>query len=197
MSTPDFAIVIGGSAGALQPLKMILESLPSDLPAACFVVVHTSATGGRYLPSMIGRATGWDVQSVDAAQPLRAGHLYVPAPDRHLKITTAGVQGTRDAREHHMRPAVDVLFRSAARMFGGRTIAIVLSGYGGDGAGGALIVHARGGTVIVQDPADAEVASMPQRTLATGAVSHVLAASEIAAVIQQITCCVEAPEGQR
>ncbi len=104
-------------------LRPIVSALPPDLPAACFVVIHTSASGGIYLPAVIGRWTPWNVESVGPPESVGAGHLYVARANHHLKVTPAGVQGTRRAREHHVRPAVDVLFRSAARVYGARTIA--------------------------------------------------------------------------
>ncbi len=184
-TSAEWLIVIGGSAGSLTPLRTVIASLPQDLSAACLVVIHTSATGGGYLPSIMRRWTRWPVAAVDAPLPLHAGSIYIAAPDRHLKVNAGGVESTREVREHHVRPAVDVLFRSAARAFGPQTIAIVLSGYDGDGAAGALAVRARGGTVIVQDPREAEVPGMPLRTRATGAVSHVAPATKIGALVQQ------------
>ncbi len=179
-----WAIVIGGSAGALTPLREIVSSLPSELPAACFVVIHTSASGGIHLPTVISRWTKWSVTGVGPPEPVLAGHLYVAQANHHLRVTPGGVQGTREPREHHVRPAVDVLFRSAARVYGPRTIAVVISGYGGDGAAGAITVRARRGTVIVQTPEEADVPNMPARTLATATVDRVAPAAEIASIIQ-------------
>jgi two-component system chemotaxis response regulator CheB len=187
----EWVIVIGGSAGALTSLRTIVSALPSDAPAACCVVIHTSASGGVHLPDIIRRWTSWTVKGVSSAEPLRAGHIYVARPNLHLKLTAAGIEGTREVREHHVRPAVDVLFRSAARAFGSRGIAIILSGYGGDGAAGAIAIHAHRGTVIVQRPDDAEVPGMPDRTIATAPVDHVVSAGEIAGIIKSVMRRVE------
>ena len=126
-----------------------------------------------------------------------AGHVYVSGPDRHLKVTPGGIETTREPREHHTRPAIDPLFRSAARIFGPRTIAVVLSGYGGDGAAGVIAVHSRRGTVVAQEPADAEVPSMPRRAIETGYVTMVVPGREIAATIGRIMSRVEVAAGGR
>jgi two-component system chemotaxis response regulator CheB len=135
------------------------------------------------------------VRSVAAPEAVRGGTVYLAGPDRHLKLTGAAVEPTREPREHHVRPAVDVLFRSAARIFGPRTIAVVLSGYGGDGAGGVIAVRAHGGTVIVQEPHDAEVPSMPARAIATGEVQHIVPAREIPGEIGRVISRAEVAAG--
>lgn len=183
--TPEWAIVIGGSAGALPPLREIVAALPRNLPAAVLVVIHTPAHGGVHLSSVIARWTTWPVVAVESPQGLLAGHLYLATADRHLKVTANGVESTREVREHHTRPAIDVLFRSVARAFRSRTIAVVLSGYGGDGTAGALAIRARGGTVIVQEPATADIASMPLRAAAAGAATTSAPAAEIGRIIQE------------
>jgi two-component system chemotaxis response regulator CheB len=190
-TAPEWVIVIGGSAGALTSLRTIVTALPADATAACCVVIHTSASGGVHLPDIIRRWTSWTVKSVSIAEPILARHIYLARPDLHLKLTSGGIEGNREVREHHVRPAVDVLFRSAARSFESRTIGIILSGYGGDGAAGAIAVHARHGTVIVQHPDDAEVPNMPDRTIATAPVDHVVAAGEIAGVVKSVMRRVE------
>jgi two-component system chemotaxis response regulator CheB len=188
----EWAVVIGGSAGSLPPLRTIVEALPLDLRAAYFVVVHTSQTGGTYLPRIVRRwNTAITVSQVERDEPIRAGHLYLAPSNVHLIVETAGVAARYGPREHHMRPAADVLFRSAARAFGPRVVSVILSGYGGDGAAGAIAVVARGGTVIVQDPRDAEVPSMPRQAIGTGHVTHVAPAGEIAGLIRTIVTRVE------
>ena len=194
--TATWGIVIGGSAGSLTALRRIVSALPLDIPAAYFVVVHTSEAGGTHMPAMLRRFNKTvAVRKVEGLEPIRAGHLYVPASNLHLTVESGGVAGRYGPREHHMRPAVDVLFRSAARVFGSRTIGVVLSGYGGDAAAGAIAVLARGGAVIVQDPADAEVPSMPRQAMATGHVTHVVPAEEIPALIRSIVNRVEVAAG--
>ena len=194
--TADWGIVIGGSAGSLTALRPIIRALPLDVPAAYFVVVHTSQAGGLYLPRMLRR---WNpavtVRQVERAEPIRPGHLYVASSNLHLTIESGGIAGSYGPREHHMRPAADVLFRSAARAFGRHAIGVILSGYGGDAAAGAIALHVRGGTVIAQDPDDAEVPSMPRQAIATGHVTHVAPAADIAALIRSVMSRLEVAAG--
>jgi two-component system chemotaxis response regulator CheB len=109
----------------------------------------------------------------------------VASPDHHLKVNGAGAIVTREPREHHVRPAVDVLFRSAARAFGPRTIGVVLSGYGSDGAAGALTIQSRGGSVIVQHPDDAEAPSMPLHAIRATASARVARAADVVRAIEE------------
>jgi two-component system chemotaxis response regulator CheB len=177
---PEWAIVIGGSAGALDPLHQILSQLDRDASIAVFVVQHTSPDRSSHLWSVLARVSALPVVMLGrATEPIRPGFVYVASPDRHLKITEAGVQLTREVREHHTRPAVDVLFRSAARVFGARAIAVILSGYGGDGSSGSTAIHIRGGIVVVQSPDEAEVPSMPRRAISTGHVDYTVKAAQI------------------
>jgi two-component system chemotaxis response regulator CheB len=192
MSAPAWAIVIGGSAGALTPLRTVVRTLPADISAAVFVVIHTSASGGGHLADIVRRESPLTITKVAAPERARGGCVYVASPDRHLRVTPDGIESTLEAREHHLRPAVDVLFRSAARAFGARTIGIVLSGYGSDGAAGAISIKAHGGTLIVQDPADAEVPAMPRRTVAATRVDYVVPAASISEVIRRVISRVEA-----
>jgi two-component system chemotaxis response regulator CheB len=119
-SAPQWAIVIGGSAGALTPLRTIVRMLPAEAPAACFVVIHTSAWGGGHIADIVRRESQLTITRVAGPERVRRGCVYIAGPDRHLRVTPGGIDSTREAREHHVRPAVDVLFRSAARAFGAR-----------------------------------------------------------------------------
>ena len=184
---PQWALLIGGSAGSLAPLQHILSHLHADGSYAVFVVVHTMPDRAGHLASVLARTSALPIVVLGSAPaPIREGTVYVASPDRHLKVTTAGVQLTREVREHHTRPAIDVLFRSGARVFGPRTIAVLLSGYGGDGITGSAAIAARGGTVIVQSPAEADVPSMPQRAITTGHVDQVAPVAEIPAIIRAL-----------
>jgi two-component system chemotaxis response regulator CheB len=174
---PEWAIAFGGSAGALAPLKQILRALPRDLPAAIFVALHTSPFSGDALARLVATAVDRPVHAPGDPEDIRAGHIYISAPNQHLNIRGVQAVLTHGPREHHERPAVDVLFRGAARWFGPRTIAVVLSGEGGDGVAGVIAVNARFGIVIVQDPRDAEAPGMPLGAIAAVHSDFVLPAS--------------------
>ena len=184
-------VVIGGSAGALGALRDILSTFPAELDAAVLVVLHTTPTGRGYLAGVLERTTPMHVGYPVGLEPLLNGRVYVAPPDRHLQITGHCVETTTEAQEHHTRPAVDVLFRSAARGFGRRVIAVVLSGNGDDGSAGVTAVHAQGGVVIVQAPSDALYDSMPRCALDVVAVNHILPAALISRAVQRALSAVD------
>jgi two-component system chemotaxis response regulator CheB len=159
-------VVAGASAGGIEAFCSFLAGLPVDLPAAVLVVVHMPPEGPSVLPQVLGRCgplpTGWAIDG----EPLKPGRVYVAARDHHLLVHDGVVRLSRSARQNRVRPAVDALFRSAARWCGSRTIAVVLSGALDDGAAGLAAVHARGGAAVVQDPEDAVFGGMPRAALA-------------------------------
>jgi two-component system chemotaxis response regulator CheB len=171
-------VVIGASAGGLPALYAILEALPPSLPAAVVVVVHTRSAGG-VLPQILGRRTVLAVQTATDGAPLAPGTVYVAPPDRHVLIGRAGLRVVRGPRENGFRPAVDPLFRAAARTHRAAVIGVILSGALDDGSYGLSAIVRAGGVAIVQDPDDAEVPSMPLAALRQTAVHEVLPADRI------------------
>src|SRR5437763_1435131 len=117
-------------------------------------------------------------------EPFQPGHVYVAPPDRHLLLAPDGVMRlTRDARENHARPAIDPLFRSAARHYGSRVIGVILTGALFDGAAGLIAVRAAGGPAVVQDPRDARVASMPETAANVAGADYVVPVAGMAALL--------------
>jgi two-component system, chemotaxis family, protein-glutamate methylesterase/glutaminase len=179
-------IVFGGSAGGIPALCSVLERIPHTLPAAAMAVIHTSQKS-NLLPSVLARCSHLDVISPrETAEPIAAGRLYVAAPNRHLIVSSQCAVSWMGPRENRHRPAVDALFRSAARAYRNHVIAVVLSGALDDGSAGALAVKARGGTVVVQDPDDAEVGDMPGNVLRQVKTDHCVPASEMAALLADL-----------
>jgi two-component system, chemotaxis family, protein-glutamate methylesterase/glutaminase len=173
-------VVIGASAGGVQALDELVERLPAELPASVFVVLHLAAGGRSVLPSLLARFGALPASVPNEHQLPERGHIYVAPPDRHLLLVGQEVRLTGGPRENGHRPAIDPLFRSAARAYGPRVIAAVLSGTLDDGAAGSRMVRDRGGVVIVQDPDDALYADMPRNTLEMAGADAVLPAAEIA-----------------
>lgn len=158
-------VVIGASAGGIEPLIALVERLPADLAASIFVVVHTPPHSGSLLPQILTRAGALPAAHAEDGAAIETGRIYVAPPDRHLMVRRGSVAVARGPRENHSRPAIDPLFRSAARSYGSRAVGVILSGALYDGAAGLLAIKERGGVAIVQDATEATVSSMPLRAL--------------------------------
>lgn len=172
-------IVVGGSTGALESVKEMLAALAVGLPAPVLIVIHTTEFGGQYTPEILSRVTKLTVTLAQDGETMKAGHVYVAPAGLHLKVRAGRLELNRGPREHHTRPAVDVLFRSAARAHGERVIGVVLSGHGSDGSAGALAIRARGGRILAQSPTEALARSMPQRVIDIAGADFVATAREI------------------
>jgi two-component system, chemotaxis family, protein-glutamate methylesterase/glutaminase len=173
-------VVAGASAGGVEALVALVRSLPVDFPYPVLVVLHVSASGTSVLPSILARACHLPVVSPADGDPLRPGHVYVAPPDCHLVVADAHVHLSKAPRENGHRPAIDPTMRSAAEFYDGSTIGIVLSGSRDDGTAGLLAIKATGGTAIVQDPAEALYAAMPQSALAHVEIDAVLPVTDMA-----------------
>ncbi|QSL86221.1 chemotaxis protein CheB [Pseudomonas atacamensis] len=162
MDTLRDIVVIGGSEGSIPPLRQILTGLPPDFPAAVLIVVHTGTSSPRLLASIFDAWSALPVVYGDESVPVEAGRVYLAPPGRHLEVVEPGLLHLSDGPKlHFSKPAVDRLFGTAAAVFGGRVVSMILSGNDGDGAAGAAAVRAAGGISLVQDPGDALVSSMP------------------------------------
>ena len=184
--TAATVVVVGGSAGALGAVRTILSTLPAGLEAAVLVALHTSRGGPGHTADVLQRATPLRVAYPLGVEPLLNGRVYVAPPNHHLQIANHCAETTQQALEHRTRPAVDVLFRSAADDFERHVIAVLLSGSGCDGSAGVVAVHARGGVVIVQAPQDAAFASMPRHALEAIAADSIVPASLISGEVQRL-----------
>jgi two-component system chemotaxis response regulator CheB len=179
-------IVIGASAGGLEPLQQIVGDLPPDLPAAIFVVLHFPQGGRSVLPEILNRLRRMSATHPHDGQTIQPGRIYVAPTDHHLLLERGHMRLSRGPRENHSRPAVDPLFRTAALAYGARVVGVLLSGALDDGTAGLAAVHARGGVTIVQDPAEALYPSMPASALEQVPVDHVLPVREIARTLLQL-----------
>lgn len=172
-------VVIGGSAGSLGPLKALVSSLPADFPAAIFITVHVSPEAPSILPAILTRAGRIPAVHPLNRQSIMKSTIYVAAPDQHLLIADGCVFSSRGPRENLHRPAIDPLFRSAARAYGPRVIGIILSGLLDDGSSGLMAVKLKGGLAVVQDPAEAAFPEMPERAWHYTRAEYVLPISGI------------------
>jgi two-component system chemotaxis response regulator CheB len=180
-------IVIGASAGGVEALRALVAGLPDDLPAAVLIVLHVPRSGPSALPVILDRLTGLTVRPAVDGEILRHGRVYVAPVDRHLLVLDNRVRLSRGPAENGHRPAIDPLFRAAARSFGRRTIGVVLSGARDDGAAGLAAIAARGGATIVQDPDEALFPSMPRAALEHVKADHVLPIAKIGGMLDTLS----------
>ncbi len=176
-STPAI-IVIGASAGGVDAIGRLTAALPADLDATLFVVLHIGAHKSQ-LPALLNHSGQLQARHPGNGEAIRRGHIYVAPPDHHMVLEDGMIRLTRGPRENWARPAVDPLFRSAARAYGPGVVGIILTGGLNDGTAGLFEIKQRGGTTIVQDPDDAVDPGMPRSALRHVAVDHCLPLQDI------------------
>jgi two-component system, chemotaxis family, protein-glutamate methylesterase/glutaminase len=168
----------------VQALQGLFAALPANLPAAVLVVLHVAPDAASRLPRILAKAGTLPAVHARDGDVIEHGRAYVAPPGRHLLIRDGRLALDAGAREHGHRPAIDVLFRSAAAAHGKSVVGVLLSGTGGDGTAGLAAVKAHGGVVMVQDPAEAMHAEMPRSALQSFAVDHVAPVAQLAAAVQ-------------
>lgn len=170
-------IVLGASAGGIDALVRIVGGLPEDFPAAVFVVLHLPEGAATSLPQILDRAGRLRAFAASDTKPIQPGTITVAPPDHHLVLEDGHVRALRGPKVNGHRPAVDVLFHSAARTYGERVVGVVLSGSLYDGTLGLRAIKRRGGVAIVQ--ADAAHEGMPTSAIKNVDVDAVLPIQEI------------------
>ena len=176
-------ITIGASAGGVEALTQLVRHLPPDLPAAIFIVLHIPAYAISALPRILSRNGALPAIHPQDGQAIQPGQIYIAPPDHHLLVENGYLHLVRGPRENSHRPAVDPLFRTAARAYGQRVTGVVLSGAQDDGTAGLASIKNQGGVAIVQDPEDALYAGMPRSAIEHVEVDYILPLSDIAPVL--------------
>jgi two-component system chemotaxis response regulator CheB len=157
------AIVIGGSAGALDALLTILPTLPPHVRCPIVIVLHLPPGRPSLAPDILSRASARPAHEAEDKAPLCERSVYVAAPNYHLLIErNRTLSLSVDPLVHHSRPAIDVLFESAALAYGPAVVGVLLSGANDDGANGLACILRAGGVAIIQDPATASARMMPE-----------------------------------
>jgi two-component system chemotaxis response regulator CheB len=180
-------IVVGASAGGVEALSALVARLPRELPATILVVLHLPEGGRSAMPSILRRAGPLPAEHAVDGQPLRHGEILVAPPSHHLTVLDGEARLSHGPRENGYRPAIDPLFRTAARWYGRRVIGVVLSGALDDGTAGQLAIADAGGVTVVQDPKDALYAGMPSSVLEHLAVDHVVPAAALGPLLVRLT----------
>jgi two-component system chemotaxis response regulator CheB len=163
---PHEAIAMGASAGGLRALSSILSALPADFPVPIFIVQHTLASPSDILPDLLDGRCLLTVRQAEEKEAPEAGRVYVAPPDYHLMVEMdRRLSLSVDPPVNYARPSIDVLFETAAEAYGSALVGVVLTGANSDGARGLRKIKDLGGFALVQDPATAEAAVMPQSAL--------------------------------
>jgi two-component system chemotaxis response regulator CheB len=179
-------IVMGASAGGVEAISQLARGLPGNLPAAIFVVLHVPAHSPSMLPQILNRKGELTALHPADGEAIQRGRIYIARPDYHLLIEPGRIRLVRGPRENGHRPAVDPLFRTAARAYGPRVVGVVLSGTLDDGAAGLAAIQQCGGVTVVQDPDDALYPGMPRSALEVTAVDHTLPVAVIAGLLDRL-----------
>jgi two-component system chemotaxis response regulator CheB len=174
------AIVIGASAGGVTALTELFHAFPANLPAAVAAVLHRSPHYETRLPLVLGRRAKVRVLEPADGVPFERGSVYVAPRDQHMLIDGERMRLERSAKEHRTRPAIDPLFRSAAKSFGDRVVGVLLTGGGEDGVQGLIAIKQVGGISLAQDPHEALAPSMPSKAIVYDDVDAALPLAMIA-----------------
>ncbi|MBN1659504.1 MAG: chemotaxis protein CheB [Anaerolineae bacterium] len=179
-------VVIGVSAGGMAVLSELLPAFPATYSLPIVVVQHLHPLQDRSFIQHFDHQSALTVKEADEKESIEAGHVYIAPPNYHLLIENDRTFSLSvDEKVNYARPAIDVLFESAADVYGDGVIGVILTGANDDGARGLRSIKARGGLAIVQDPETAEAPAMPQAAIAATHVDHVLALPEIARLLSQ------------
>jgi len=169
------AIVVGASAGGVEALLSLLGPLRQGYVLPIIVVLHLPEERRSHLAEVFSRRLMLPVEEATDKQDIMPGTVYFATPGYHLSVEQdRSLSLSLEDRVHHSRPSIDYLFESAADAYGESLAAVLLTGANHDGARGLKQVKQRGGLTIVQDPKDAQVATMPLAALKLQQPDHVL-----------------------
>jgi two-component system chemotaxis response regulator CheB len=179
-------VVIGASTGGIHALFELVANLPPDLGAAVFIVIHSHPDSASQLPELLSRRGPIPATHALHGESILRTHIYVAPPDTHVLVRPGRLEVVRGAKENGHRPAVDVLFRTAAASYGPRVVGIVLTGHLDCGTAGLLSIKTRGGISVAQDPREAVAPSMPRSAIEHAAVDHVATLREIPGLLAEL-----------
>jgi two-component system chemotaxis response regulator CheB len=177
-------VALAASAGGLTALSQVLTGLPADFPATLVVVQHLDPRHRSLMADILSRRTALRVKQAEEGDRLAPATVYIAPPNRHLLVNPDGsLSLSQSELVHFVRPSADLLFESVAASYRDRSIAVVLTGTGSDGAMGVQAIKKMGGTVIVQDEKTSEFFGMPGAAIQTGSADFVLPLDEVASAL--------------
>jgi two-component system chemotaxis response regulator CheB len=174
------AVVMGASAGGLDALSSLLATLPETYSYPVIIVQHVHHEQGGGLVEYFSRKCALSLHEAEDKELVRPGCVYFAPPNYHLLVEPDRTFALSvDEKVHHSRPSIDVLFESAAHVWGRDLAGIVLTGANADGACGLQLIKQYGGLTVIQDPATSEYPLMPQTALDAGGVDYILSLEQI------------------
>jgi two-component system, chemotaxis family, protein-glutamate methylesterase/glutaminase len=180
-------VVVGGSAGAVEVLQRLTSTLTTSFSPAMVVVLHMPPGSRGVLHEICAAPSRPPMKVAEDKEPIVAGTIYFATPGYHLLVESDSTFAlSLDEPVHFSRPSIDVLFETAAEAYGNRALGIILSGANSDGAEGLRAIAAAGGMTVVQQPATAEVALMPESALEACQNSYVADAATIAKLLASL-----------
>jgi len=181
------AVVIGASAGGFEAILTVLKDLPSTYPMPLVAVLHLPENHESRLPELFGYRLELQVREARDKEPLAPGVLYFAPSGYHLQVETdRSFSLSCEERVNYARPSIDVLFETAADAYGKSLAGILLTGANYDGAAGLAGMKVAGALTIVQDPASAEVATMPEAAIRRMAPDLILPLAEIRSLLRRL-----------
>jgi two-component system chemotaxis response regulator CheB len=200
ISTTNVILAIGASTGGTEAIRELLSGLPADAPGTV-IAQHIPRAFSAAFARRLNESSALRVQEAEDGQQVLPGHAYVAPGDRHLKIERSGARYLcrldHGPAVNHLRPSVDVLFQSVAQAAGARSIGVLLTGMGRDGAQGLLAMRNGGSQTIAQDEASSVVWGMPGEAVALGAAQLILPLSAIAVRLTALVAAMDITRASR
>jgi two-component system chemotaxis response regulator CheB len=179
------AVVIGASAGGVEALNEILPALPATFRPAVLIVLHLPRERPSLLVEIYEKRCALPIREADDKEPVEPGTVYFAPPDYHMLVEKSRqIALSTDEPVHFSRPSIDVLFESAADVYGERLLGIILTGANEDGAAGLHAIHRAGGVTVVQQPDSAKVPLMVVSALQRNPADFILSLREIGELLK-------------
>ena len=181
-------IVMGTSLGGFAALKAVLSPIPRDFSVPILVVRHQAADTDDFVIEALNKESQLTVKFAEDGERPMPAWVYLAPPDRHLLVNNDHrLKLSHGGMVNFSRPAIDLLFQSAARVYKTKVLAVMLTGANKDGAVGVMEVKANGGKVMIQDPTTAVADAMPKAALAAVEVDYVIPLSQVGPQLWTLT----------